>query len=51
MLAGEAAILGTAFFTDVSWLWYNVIGCVVVIAVALGITYGSMGLELSDAGD
>ena len=35
MLAGEAAILATAWFTDVSWLWYNVIGCVVVVAVAL----------------
>ena len=43
MLAGEAAILSTAYFTDVSWLWYNVIGCVVVIAVALGITYAAPG--------
>jgi Na+/proline symporter len=39
MLAGEAAILSTAVFTDVSWLWYNVIGCVVVVSVALAITY------------
>ena len=39
MLAGEAAILATAFFTDVSWLWYNVIGCVVVMATALALTY------------
>jgi hypothetical protein len=31
MLAGEAAIFATAYFTDVSWLWYNVIGCVVVV--------------------
>jgi Na+/proline symporter len=38
MLAGEAAILSTAKFTDVSWLWYNVIGCVVVIATALVVT-------------
>jgi Na+/proline symporter len=44
MLAGEAAILLTAYFTDVSWLWYNVIGCVVVISVALGITYAAPGL-------
>ncbi len=43
MLAGEAAILLTAFFTDVSWLWYNVIGCVVVIVVALSITYATPG--------
>ena len=51
MLAGQAAILLTAFFTDISWLWYNVIGCVVVIAVALGMTYGSLNLELGDGGD
>jgi len=39
MIAGESAILATAWFTDVSWLWYNVIGCVVVVAVALTFTY------------
>ncbi len=39
MIAGESAILATAWFTDVSWLWYNVIGCVVVVAVALTVTY------------
>ena len=38
ILAGEAAILSTFYFTNVSWLWYNVIGCVVVIATALVIT-------------
>ena len=42
MLAGEAAILATAVFTDVSWLWYNVIGCVVV-ATALAVTYSVPG--------
>ncbi len=41
MLAGEAAILATAVFTDVSWLWYNVIGCVVVVVTALAITYSA----------
>ena len=45
MLAGEAAIFATAWFTDVSWLWYNVIGCAVVVGVALGITYGAEGGE------
>src|SRR5215469_2535715 len=35
MLAGEAAILATSWFTDVSWLWYNVIGSAVVVLVAL----------------
>ncbi len=38
MLAGEAAILATAYFTNVSWLWYNVIGSAVVVGVALVIT-------------
>jgi len=39
MLAGEAAIFAAFAFTGISWLWYNVIGCVVVLAVALAITY------------
>jgi Na+/proline symporter len=37
MLAGEAAILSTSYFTSVSWLWYNVIGCAVVVVTALAI--------------
>jgi Na+/proline symporter len=37
MIAGEAAILATAYFTEVSFLWYNVIGCAVVMTVALSI--------------
>ncbi len=35
VLAGEAAIFAAAKFTNIAFLWYNVIGCVVVIAVAL----------------
>lgn len=31
MLAGEAAIFATARLTNVAFLWYNVIGCVVVV--------------------
>jgi Na+/proline symporter len=38
MIAGEAAILATAGFTDVVWLWYNVVGAVVAVATALVIT-------------
>jgi len=38
MIAGESAILATARYTDVSWLWYNVIGAATVIVVALIIT-------------
>lgn len=33
MLAGEAAILAAARFTSISFLWYNVVGAAVVIAV------------------
>jgi SSS family transporter len=33
VLAGEAAIFAAAAFTDIAFLWYNVIGCVVVVAV------------------
>jgi len=38
VLAGEAAIFATARFTSISFLWYNVIGCLVVIAVALAVS-------------
>lgn len=35
VIAGEVAIFATAYYTDVSFLWYNVIGCLVVIGAAL----------------
>jgi len=38
VLAGEAAIFWAAKFTSIAFLWYNVIGCAVVIAVALAIS-------------
>jgi SSS family transporter len=38
VIAGEAAIFSAHLFTGISFLWYNVIGCVVVVAVALAIT-------------
>jgi SSS family transporter len=38
MLAGEAAIFACFLFTGISFLWYNVIGCVVVIATAVVVT-------------
>ncbi len=37
VIAGEAAIFYAKFFTEVSFLWYNVIGCLVVIAAALAV--------------
>ena len=39
MLAGEAAIFWAFLFTNISWLWYNVLGCAVVVGTALTITY------------
>jgi Na+/proline symporter len=38
VLAGEAAIFSAAKFTQVSFLWYNVIGSVVVVLTGLLIT-------------
>jgi SSS family solute:Na+ symporter len=39
MLAGEAAIFWAFFYSNISWLWYNLLGCVVVMVTALAITY------------
>lgn len=38
VIAGELAIFATARFTSIKFLWYNVIGSLVVIAVALTLT-------------
>jgi Na+/proline symporter len=38
VLAGEAAIFATAFLTNISFLWYNVIGCLVVVGTALALS-------------
>lgn len=35
VVAGEAAIFAAFLFTKISFLWYNVVGCVVVIAAGL----------------
>ncbi len=39
MIAGEAAIFTAFLFTGISFLWYNVIGCVVVIATGMAVTF------------
>ena len=39
MLAGEAAIFAAFLFTGISFLWYNVIGCVVVIATGAAVSF------------
>ena len=38
VIIGEAAIFLTAFTANISFLWYNVIGCVVVVLSAQLIT-------------
>jgi uncharacterized sodium:solute symporter family permease YidK len=38
VIAGELAIFAAAAFTQISFLWYNVIGCLVVIIVGVGIS-------------
>jgi Na+/proline symporter len=35
VVAGEAAIFAAYLFTQISYLWYNVVGCVVVIVVGV----------------
>ena len=35
VLAGEAAIFATYEFTKISYLWFNVVGCIVVIVTAV----------------
>lgn len=52
VLAGEAAIFGAKLFTSISFLWYNVIGCFVVISAGLLISLFERGhgREGSDRG-
>ena len=38
VICGELAIFAAAAFTKISFLWYNVIGCLVVIAVGVGVS-------------
>ena len=35
VIVGEVAIFAASLFTGISFLWYNVIGCVVVVAAAV----------------
>ena len=45
MLAGEAATFATYYWSDISYLWWNVIGCVVVIATSLAVTAAGGGRQ------
>lgn len=41
MIAGLAAVAWTASYTEVTFLWYNLIGCVVTVAVGLALGRGA----------
>jgi len=49
VLAGEVAILITAQFTG-AYLWFNVIGCAVVVAVGWALSAGARGNNLPSLG-
>ena len=38
VIVGELTIFSAAAFTRISFLWYNVIGCLVVIGVGVGVS-------------
>jgi hypothetical protein len=38
VFAGEAVIFACWLFTPIAFLWYNVVGCLVVVLTALIIT-------------
>jgi Na+/proline symporter len=44
MLAGEAAIFWAFLRGNISYLWFNVIGCVVVVTVSLALTWLAPGV-------
>ena len=46
VIFGELAIFCAAAFTKVSFLWYNVIGCLVVIVVGVGVSVFERGVVL-----
>lgn len=47
VLAGEAAIFGAHLFASISFLWYNVIGAVVVVAT--GVLLSRFGMPTDEA--
>jgi Na+/proline symporter len=51
VILGELAIFVSAAFTKISFLWYNVIGCLVVIGVGLGVSLLDRAPQLSMAGE
>jgi SSS family transporter len=46
-IAGEVVVVTCFLWTPIAWLWYNVIGCAVVVGVALLWTVTTQGREPS----
>ncbi len=40
VITGEAAIFGCWYFTNLAFLWYNVVGCVVVVLIGILMSLG-----------
>jgi SSS family transporter len=51
MLAGEAAVFYAFLFTGISALWFNLIGCAVVVATGLAVTYLAPGFGAARTGN
>ena len=51
VILGELAIFVSAAFTKISFLWYNVIGCLVVVGVGVGISLLERAPQFSMAGE
>ena len=49
MIAGETVVFYAFLFTGISFLWYNVIGCAVVILTAVAMTYTTKNQPLAPA--
>ena len=47
MLAGLAAVAWTSYSTEVSFLWYNLVGCVVCVSIGVLVSYPKQPVEQS----
>lgn len=47
MLAALAVVAWTSYSTDVSFLWYNLVGCVVCVSIGVLVSYSKQSVEQS----
>ena len=50
LIAGLGSVVTVSLLTDVSWLWYNVIGSAVVLVVGLALSFGPNGPRAASPG-